>query len=304
MRRVKVILNPTAGRGYGAKVEPKLRKMLAEEGVEYDLVRTGKRWHASELALEAVAEDYELVVAAGGDGTTHEVVNGLMTAAGDGIAGTLGVLPIGSGSDFAHTIGVPPDLRLACRRLAQGKTRIVDVGRVILDGNHENARFFDNTVGMGFDGVVTAEALKITRLRGVPMYILVVLRTIMGWRGAPQVTIETDDQTFSLAAMMVTIANGSREGGTFFVAPRAEPDDGIFDLCIAGEVSRLGMLGLLPHFMRGTHVDREPITMARSKNVMIHSHQEMVVHADGEMLCMDGHRLQIEILPNRLRVWS
>ncbi len=306
MGPIKIILNPIAGRGYGAKAEPEIRDLLAAAGLEFELERTEWPGHAIELAEKAARSGFKLVVAAGGDGTSHEVVNGLMHSAADGQvpAATLGVLPIGSGSDFAHTIGVPPDLPGACTRLALGRDWLVDVGRVTLDGRPESARFFDNTVGVGFDGVVTAEARKIKHLRGIPLYLLVVLKTVFLHHRNPQVTIEYDGQRLELPALMVTVANGRREGGGFFVTPDARPDDGVFDLCIAGKVNRAGMLALIPHFLKGTHVNREPITMARARQVSITSQDDLIAHVDGEILCTAGRQLEFEILPQRLRVWS
>ena len=300
MGPVKVILNPIAGRGYAAKVEPEVRRLLAAEGLEFDLVRTAGPWHAVELAEQAVAKGFETVVAAGGDGTTHEVVNGLMAAAGNGVAGTLGIIPIGSGSDFAHTVGVPSDLPGACRRLARGRVRVVDVGRVVLDG--DAARYFDNTVGVGFDGVVTERARRVKRLRGMALYLPVVLKTIFIYYKAPHVTIEFDDRRMDFPALMICVANGPREGGSFLVTPDARPDDGLFDLCIAGEVGRLEMLRLVPQFLKGSHVDHRAVTMTRARRVVISSEKDLVAHADGEVLCTAGHRLEFEILPQRLRV--
>jgi YegS/Rv2252/BmrU family lipid kinase len=301
MQPIKVILNPVAGRGYGGRVEPELRELLDAERLDFDLVRTVRRWHAAELAEEAARDGFDLVVAAGGDGTMHEVVNGLLAASDGGEAGTIGIIPIGSGSDFAHTAGVPPGLPDACRRLATGQTRLVDVGRISMPG--QETRYFDNTLGIGFDGVVTLEALKIKRLRGMALYLPVVLKTIFLSLKIPHVTIEYDGQELALPALMVVVANGPREGGGFFVAPEAQPDDGLFDLCITREVSRLAMLGLVPHFMQGTHVDREPVTMARAQRVTISSPDDLVAHVDGEMLCTEGRRIECEILPRRLRVW-
>ncbi len=300
MGPIKVILNPVAGRGYGAKVEPELRRLLQAEGLDFDLVRTARPWHAAELAEQAIGDGFETIVAAGGDGTTNEVVNGLMAASENGASATLGIVPIGSGSDFANTVGVPPDLQGACRRLAHGQTRTVDVGRVTLPG--QAPRYFDNTVNVGFGGAVTLEARKVKWLRGIALYLPVVLKVVFLYYKAPPVTIEYDGQELALPAVMICVANGPREGGGFYVAPQAQPDDGLFDLCIVREVGRLAMLGLVPHFMKGTHVGREPITMARARRVTISSPDDLVAHMDGEVLCTDGHRIEFEILPLRLRV--
>ncbi|MFQ5401452.1 MAG: diacylglycerol/lipid kinase family protein [Anaerolineae bacterium] len=295
-----IILNPTAGRGYGARAESKIRRFLEVEGVEFDLVHTARPWHAAELAEQAVRDGYELVVAAGGDGTTNEVVNGLMTAAEEGEAGTLGVIPVGSGSDFASAVNVPPDLEGACRKLAHGRPRLIDVGRVSTPGRP--SRFFDNTAGIGFDGIVTRESSKVKWVRGLALYLPVVLKTLLLHDEWPDVTIQYDGQEMSLTAMMVVICNGGREGGGFLVAPEAALDDGLFDLCIARQLGRLSSLRLIPAFMNGTHVGKEPVTMGRARRVTVTSEDELVVHVDGELFYGDGHRLEFEILPRRLWV--
>lgn len=301
MQALKIILNPTAGRGRGARVESELCSYLQAEGLDFDLAHTAGPWHAAELAEQAVADGFELVVAAGGDGTTHEVVNGLMAASGGGEAGTLGVIPIGSGSDFAYTAGVPAGLRAACERLARGQVRVVDVGRVTMRG--EGSRYFDNSVGIGFDAVVTVESRKVKWLRGMALYLPVVLKTVFLSLKIPRVVIEYDEHRIEQSALMIVVANGPREGGGFLVAPDAQPDDGLFDLCIADEVSRPAMLGLIPYFIQGTHVDRDPVTMARAKRVTISSPDDLVAHVDGEVLCTEGHQIECELLPRRLRVW-
>lgn len=299
MSPIKIILNPIAGRGYGAKVEPELLRLLKAEGLDFDLVRTERPWHATELAAQAASAGFELIVAAGGDGTTNEVVNGLLAAAKDGVAGTLGIIPVGSGSDFANTVGVPADLPGACRRLAHGRTRVVDVGRVTVPG--QPLRYFDNTVNVGFGGVVTVEALKVKRLRGMALYLPVVLKTIFLSQN-PRVTIAYDGQELALAAAMICIGNGPREGGGFFSTPQAQPDDGLLDLCIVREISRARMLSLVPHFMNGSHVGHKAVTMARARRVTISSPDNLVAHMDGEVLCTGAHQIECEVLPQRLRV--
>lgn len=300
MKPIKIILNPIAGRGYGARSEPALRRLLNKEGVEFDLALTEWAGHAVELTQQAISDGFETIVAAGGDGTTHEVVNGLMMAAsGDDVVGTLGIIPVGSGSDFANTVGIPHDLKGACQCLAHGQNRIVDVCRVAVDDRPP--RYFDNTVNVGFGGRVTYEALKVKWVRGIALYLPVVLKTIF-LSQAPQTTIEYGDQKLEFPAMMVCVANGPREGGGFFSAPDAQPDDGLFDLCIVREISKMSMLALVPRFMDGSHVNHEAVTMARARRVVVSSPDDLIAHADGEMLCTGAHRLEFDILPHRLRV--
>ena len=304
MGPTKIILNPIAGRGYGARSEADMRRFLERAGVDFDLVHTEGPGHATILAEEAANDGFEVVVAAGGDGTTHEVVNGLMTAsdaASNGnVAGTLGVLPVGSGSDFAHAVGMSFDLEGACKQLANGGARLVDVCRVTVD--EEAPQYFDNTVNIGFGGNVTLEARKVKWVRGMALYLPVVLKTVF-FSNAPKVTITYDGQEMTLPAAMVCVGNGPREGGGFFSTPDAKPDDGLLDVCIVREMGRLAMLGFVPRFMNGSHVDQAPVTMARTDSLVVTSEDNLIAHVDGEMLCTEAHRLAFDVLPSKLRVW-
>lgn len=305
MGRIKIILNPIAGRGYGSRSEPEIRKFLEAEGADYDLVLTEGLWHAAELAERAVRDGFDLIVAAGGDGTVHEVVNGMMATAKDdtggdaGVVGILGSLPVGSGSDFSHNVGVPSDLLEACQRLIHGRVRVIDIGRVTVDD--QPAKYFDNTINVGFGGTVTVEARKVKWVRGMALYLPVVLKTILLAR-SPRMTVKYNDEEITMPMLMVTVGNGAREGGGFFCTPDAEPDDGLLDLCIAEAVSKLTQLSLVPRFMDGSHKDHSAVTMTRTKHATITSPDNLIAHVDGEMLCTEAHRLEFEILPQRLRV--
>lgn len=300
MEPVKVILNPAAGRGYGARVEPQLRQCLEDQGIRFDLERTVGPWHAAELAKRAAEDGFETIVSAGGDGTANEVINGLMAASENGVTRRMGVLAAGSGSDFASGVGLPLNVEDACRHLTCDSVRTVDLGRVTVSG--KEPRYFGNVVGIGFDGAVLMETLKIRRLRGLPLYLLAVLKAVFLRFHTPRVTVKYDEEIMDLTATMVSIANGPREGGGFIVAPDARPDDGVFDLCIAREVSRLTILRLLPHFLRGTHTDLDPVTMARATSVEVSSPEGLVAHVDGEVLCTDAREIKCEILPGALKV--
>lgn len=300
MGTIKVILNPAAGRGYGARAEPRIRRCLEAEGVDFDLVLTDGPWHAAELAEQAAMNGFETVVAAGGDGTANEIINGLMAASENGAVARLGVIPAGSGSDFASGIGLPADLEEACHRVAQNHPRAIDIGRVTVAG--KGARCFGNVVGVGFDGAVLIETLKMRRLRGLTLYLLAVLKTIFLNFEAPQTTVAYNGKEMVLPGMLIAVANGPREGGGFIIAPDARPDDGLFDLCIAHEVDRLTILRLLPHFLKGTHVDHDAITMVRAKQVTISSPDGLIAHVDGEVLSTHAPWIRCEILPGVLDV--
>ncbi len=300
MGPIKVILNPAAGRGYGARAEPKVRQCLEAEGLSFDLVRTKGPWHAAELAEQAARDGFETVIAAGGDGTANEIINGLMAASRNGPIPKMGVIPAGSGSDFASGIGLPADLEEACHRIALNLRRTIDIGRVTVEG--QEPRYFGNVVGIGFDGAALIETLKIKRLRGLPLYLLAVLKTVFVSFKAPLATVAYDGEEMVLPAMLVCVANGPREGGGFLIAPDAVPDDGLFDVCIAHEVDRLTTLRLIPHFIKGTHVDRDPVTMVQAKKVRIASSEGLIAHVDGEVLCTDAAWIECDMLAGALDV--
>jgi YegS/Rv2252/BmrU family lipid kinase len=300
MGRIKVILNPAAGRGYAAEVAPKVRQCLEEEGVDFDMVTTAGPWHAAELARRAADDGFDTIVGAGGDGTANEVINGLMAASENGAKSRVGIIPAGSGSDLASGIGLPLDVREACHRVACDRGKKIDLGRVTIPG--QEPRYFGNIVGIGFDGTVVLETLKMRRLRGLPLYLLAVLKTIFLNFHAPLMTIEYDGQRTEMRATMVAIANGPREGGGFLVAPDARADDGLFDVCIADKVSQLTLLRLLPHFLRGTHTRLKQVTMVETEAITVSSPDGLVAHIDGEVLSTDASRITCEILPGALEV--
>jgi diacylglycerol kinase (ATP) len=303
MPRYKIIVNPVAGRGDGERAIPQIEPVLSGYGLDFDLVRTERPWHAADLAQEAVAAGYDHVAAVGGDGTANEVLNGLMRAKQAGV-GTcaMGVLCVGRGNDFAFGVGIPTDLEAGCQALAQGYRRTVDVGRVA-GGLYPEGRYFGNGVGIGFDAVVGFEAVKLTWLHGFPSYIVAVLKTVFLYYKAPLTTIEYEGQTITQPSLMISIMNGQRMGGGFMMAPEGEPDDGLFDLCIARQVSRARIFGLIPHFLRGTQATQEPIRTGRARRVVVNAVEGVLpAHADGETLCTDGRRLELELLPRQIEV--
>lgn len=290
---IKLIANPIAGRGRGREVLPAAEEALRRQGLQVATEVTTRPLEAMEIARRAAEEECELVVALGGDGTSHEVANGLLSSGNSEVA--LGMIPIGTGNDFATMFDTPTDLEAVAHRLREGKTRLIDIGRV-------GERYFVNVLGIGFSALAAVESLKIQHfLSGLPLYLAAILITLREYQ-IPHITVEFDGQRLSMPMTLLEVANGKREGGGFLIAPDAENDDGLFDICLARGLGRLEILRLLPELMRGTHVDKEPVTMAKARRVILDSPDPLPVHVDGEILYTDAHHLEIEIIPHHLRV--
>jgi diacylglycerol kinase (ATP) len=295
LQTASLIVNPNAGRGIARKHIAGIRTMLRGFGIETVLNQTHKEGDAVLLAERAKQEGFELVIAMGGDGTIHETVNGLARAAGAGVAGTLGIIPIGTGNDFVKMLNIPLGQEAACQRIAQGGLRRVDMGRV-------NDRFFVNNVGVGFDAQVAIEVLKVKWAPGNSKYIVALARNMLLSYRTPRVKIELDGEVFSREITLVTVGNGRCAGGRFWLTPAAEIDDGQFDVCIGQKMSKLQILALVPTVMNGSHVRDPKVQMARARRAVITSEEPLPVHADGEIIDTAAMHIEADVLPHKLQL--
>jgi diacylglycerol kinase (ATP) len=301
--RCLLIANPISGRGAGARAVDPVSEQLRGAGVPFDVVRTERPWHAAELAAGAGGDGWEAVVAIGGDGTANEVLNGLMQIPKQQRP-AMGIIAVGRGNDFAFGMGVLPGVAEGCRAVLSGHRRRIDVGRVT-GGLYPQGRYFGNGIGIGFDAVVGFEALKLAPLSGFASYIVAALKTISVYDHGPLLRIELDGQARVQETLMVSVMNGRRMGGGFHMAPKGDPGDGLFDVCIAGQVTRGRILSLIPHFLKGDQEGQPAISVARCRQVRVVAEKGVLpAHADGETLCVDGHELQAELLPAQLEVLS
>jgi diacylglycerol kinase family enzyme len=166
--KYKIIVNPISGRGAGEKSIPFIQKSLLDAGLDIDLVTTEHPSHATELALKAVSDGYEVVVSVGGDGTANEIINGLMKAKETlGYTSAMGIIGVGRGNDFAFGMGIPTGVETGCQTLIKNNRYLIDIGKVTGE-NYPNGRYFGNGVGIGFDAVVGFVAVKMKRLTGFP----------------------------------------------------------------------------------------------------------------------------------------
>ncbi len=299
--RVKLIVNPNADLGRAWQAAADLRPIVEEYGGA-DWSGTVFPTHATELAYQAAQEGYELVIAAGGDGTVHEVVNGLMRAAPESRP-SLGVIPLGSGNDFAHAIGLDSRPENALRQVFNGQAHRVDIGRLV-DG-HNRIEYWDNTVGIGFDTTVTIRSRRFTWMRGFIIYLLAVVQTIILDHDSPQMQITTDRESWAQKTLMLVLCNGGREGGGFRIDPKARLDDGVFSYVSIDQVSRPMMFRLLPEVMKGTHARFRQVRTGQCLKLDVVSDRPLYIHTDGEIFSgfgMNVRQVSMEILPSALEV--
>lgn len=297
-----IIVNPISGRGLGEKSIPRIEEFFRSNNLDYHLVRTERVMHARELAENASYDGYDVIVCASGDGTLNEALNGVMKAHMNGSSPALAVLSIGTGNDFAGGTGIPANLEDCLTALRENKRKKIDIG-LVKGGDFPEGRYFGNGIGVGFDAAVGFAALQIKWTRGLLAYLIGAIQTIFFYYTPPKLLIEVDDQSFEQDSLMVSVMNGQRMGGGFRMAPDGDPADGQFDLCIASSASKLRMFGLIPHFIRGDQATQPEIKTTRSKRVTITALKgDFPAHADGETLCHNGSKLDLELLPGQLEI--
>lgn len=306
MAKIKIILNPVSGMGSGIKQLPDISEIFDRSGLQYDITVTEKVWDAALAAEKAAMEGYSGVVSAGGDGTCNEVINGLMAARKAGVKlPSFGVLPVGRGNDFAYGAGIPSSLLKASELIISQNTSALDVG-LIIGGDYPEGRYFGNGIGIGFDTMVGLEAAKLKFIHGPATYAWGAIVTLFKYPKAPELKVTYNGSTQIVNSSQVSILNGSRMGGTFFMAPEGRVDDGVFDLCMpVKHISRLKMVKLMLQYTKGTQEDNPVITMAKSVEYNVEAVTgSLVCHADGETICTDGKELRIECIPGALQIYS
>jgi len=289
MLHVHVVLNPAAARGRAGEREAELREALEEAGFKPNIEKTGKPGDGTELARRAIADGAKLVMAAGGDGTVNEVAQPLV---GTEIA--LGVLPMGSGNDYARVLSVPPTLRAAAKVLAQHRVRAADVGDV---GTH----YYLNSLGMGVEGQIAQDYRNMRLLKGEVGYLSATLFEIVRFRPF-RAEVRGDGWQHEAKLLSVSAMNGPYAGGGFHLAPQAEIDDGQLDVALLGHYPRLVRFWVLPQTRDGTYLKRSRVRSRKADRLTINSDRALPVHMDGELLASPVSELEIRLRPRALHV--
>lgn len=285
-----VIANPAAKHGETERLIPVVSQLL--HNLPHDLVLTERMGHAAEIAAQAA--DRDLVVAVGGDGTVHEVLNGLMSLPAE-TRPALAVLPTGSGNDTRRTLGIPTDLTQAALVVGTGQRKRFDVGVC-------NGVYFNNSFAAGLDAKVTAKAVEYkvtTRRSGLWLYLTALLHVLVHELDSFNLSISFDGAApEEHDTLIVAVTNGPTYGGGFFITPDAVADDGLFDVCMIDPLSLPQALLRLPAVIMGKHTRMKVVHMRRHHSLVIECDTPVPAQIDGEVLLES--RYEIEMLPGAI----
>jgi diacylglycerol kinase (ATP) len=295
-----IIANPRAGLGKVERHLPEIERTLADSGITYRIVRTTHPGHATQAAREALENGDRYLVAAGGDGTVHEVLNGMLEddvpVAEDAV---LGIVAAGSGCDIVRSLGLPGDAIRASHHLAGDAVRPIDIGKVTCTaGGQQVTRYFANIAEAGLGAATVARSGKLPRSLGSAKYLFGFWLTLPGFHTAV-VQLETDDSSFEWRVHNVVVANCQFFGGGMHISPNSRPDDGLLDV-LAMVGPKTDAFTMLPKVYRGTHVPHRNIAEARTRTVQLHASPPLPIEADGEMLGTTP--ATFAVVPNVIRI--
>ena len=293
-----VILNPYANRWISGKRQPELEAALKKAGYDYIIKVTEYPEHGIELARQAVMEGNTPLIAAGGDGSLSEVVNGLMQATppGELPAGPIGFVPFGTANDLTDMLSIPRELDQVVQMFIDGHTTTIDLGRV-------NGRYFDNNSAVGLEPVISIYNIKLKWLKGVIRYMV---SAILGIIRNPkwEAEIEWDDQKYSGQIALVSVGNSARTGGVFFMTPNASLSDGFLDFVFAPGLKHARLMQLLPKTQTGEHVHEVEVSEHRTRKLTIRTKTPTPIQADGEIFELAATEITYEIVPGALKVFT
>ncbi|HCW50986.1 MAG TPA: lipid kinase [Clostridiales bacterium] len=301
---VFVVVNPASANGSTGRMWPAISRLLREAGLEHEACLTSGPLDAVGITRQALAEGYRTVVAVGGDGTVNEVVNGFFDGdqwLGDGAR--LGLICRGTGCDLIKTLGLPKDDRQAVERLRAGRTRRIDLGRVRFTGHsgEEQVRYFANIGDLGLGGETVARVNRTTKaFGGLFSFLWGTLATVATYRNKDIELVIDGGEPIRGRMNSVVVANGRFFGGGMEIAPQAVMDDGLFDIVVLGNISRLELVANISRVYRGAHLDHPKIALWRGREVTVRSQDTVLLDLDGEQ---PGRADAVfTILPGRLEV--
>lgn len=286
-----VVCNPVAGSGRGGRLlEPLLAALRAGGDVAH--ATSAGPGDETRLAREAIQAGHEAIVALGGDGTWSNVAAALLAAERPVV---LGLVPGGTGSDLAKTLGIPPDVEACARIVREGHTRHIDVGRI-------EDRHFLNIAGFGYDVAVLEDSWRVKWLSGPPVYVYCAVRQLASYLGF-ELELELEPEPpRQRRLLMLIVANGRVFGGSFRIAPAADPGDGLLDVMAFENVGLFRRMGLMWGLLRGTHERSAGVVASRTSRLRLRFGSPPAYEVDGEWHRAASAELEIRVLPRALKV--
>ncbi len=269
-----VIINATASAGRARRIWPGIKDQLATIR-SFELAYTQRAGHAMELAREATAAGYELVIAFGGDGTVHETANGIMRGGADRTA--LGIIPAGSGNDIARTLGIPATPVEACEFFREPRTRPMDLIQV-------GDRYCVGAGGVGFDGEVASLANRWPKYLPGPLTYVFGILVKLATFSPVELEVELDSVLHRTRAFTTALGNTQYYGSGMRICPQAETDDGLVDVVIVGALSKIEVIRMVPSLFKGLHVLHPKVTSYRAREVQVRSKVPLSIQIDGELV--------------------
>lgn len=298
---VFVIFNPASGRGRGEERQRAYIELLNEAGVEFEYAATKGPGRENELTEKALSNGATIIVAVGGDGTWSNVAGCIIASGRTGVS--LGLLPAGSGNDFAKNFGITyRDPAGAVHAIARGRTRSVDVGRIRFPEEDTPARHFLLETSFGIGPAVLQAAEGARFLKGDLLYSVTAIQQIFRFKG---VLADVDDANGSVSGglhLMLVVANGPNMGGTFLIAPEARLDDGKLDVCAIADSGPFERLRLFRMVGTGEHGRSDRVTLRQSASFTIRFSAPVPYEVDGELLMSTSRVAQVDSVPRALRV--
>ena len=297
---VLLIINPHASKGQGKKKAKKLGSYFKKNHIQCMIAYTLGEGYAEKLAAAGVSNGFKCIVAAGGDGTVNEVLNGIMKSGNRDVK--MGIIPIGRGNDFAWAAKIPTNIYKASDLIIKGLSRPCDVGVCRGDGQNE-ANYFLNGTGFGFEPMVNFRAMEYKHLNGFPSYVVAFLYCLKNPPKGYDVRLIADGRSSLIKTQQISVANGIRMGGGFKMTPFAKLDDGKFDVMFPNSVyTGLSLIKLALNFFKGGQVkDKVNFTYFNAEKVEIEvQSKDIPVHSDGEVFTYGGGRFSLELLPSAL----
>jgi len=300
-----IIINPTAGSGKAKKQwHKKIAPLLQKKGIAYQEVFTESAGHASNLAEELIAAGHRYILAVGGDGTFHEVANGILRQEMvDSTDITFAVIPLGTGNDWVRSLEIAPNIEAAIEVLQNGTPFLQDIGfATYLNLQHQQEqRFFINVAGAGFDAYVAERMGKTFKKYGQLTYLWELLKGILTFQN---IDIQLQSPAFeaSTPIFLLNVGIGKYLGSGMKVVPDAILDDGLFDITFIENISKMEVVGQLKNLYDGSFVKHPKVKSFRTTHIGMEAKegQTLYLQADGEFLGLAP--LQLEILPKRLKI--